>query len=249
MAPCRAERVNLPWTFPCPSLVIVSRAAAAASRSSLASFFSSSASATSGARVARMPLPRTRSSRGARCAASATSTSTALAGNTGSRSSGRSSTARTITSACSTFTSPAPSPTRTGSNRSVSERLGQPHQAEGRGPVLAGLVRPPVRRRRGCDSITYVQGVGVDRDPQLELRQPRLDPGQRGQRVGGFLGTHRPQRHLRHVIQHSGHAATARDTGWRSGVWSAAMTPIQAVTTDSQTPIWGFSTVREVTVG
>ena len=59
------------------------------------------------------------------------------------------------------------------------EGLGEMHQPGGDGPVLPGHVCPPVRRTGRGDVVTDVHRVGMCSDPELQLRQPSLDPGQR----------------------------------------------------------------------
>ena len=232
---------ELPWTFPCPSRVIVNRAAAAASRSSFSSLCASAASATSGARV-QDALAEDPSSRGARWAASATRTSTAFAASTGrGRRGGPRPHAR------------SPGPGR----RSRPRRRGRP------GPARTGRLRALGPAASGGRSRAGPGGSGAPTSsPSTRPRQrPRRAGCRRGQRPAASARRAGASARVNAVsvspassapIDHNATSATssstahtlatARDTGWRSGVWSAAMGPIQAVTTDIQTPISGLST-------
>ena len=185
----------MPWSLPWPSSQMVSRVAAAASRSSRSSRMAWWASAASGQATSRMWRPRCLSALASCSAARSSRCCSAWTRSLGSRSSGRS--AQGPEDGLGLIDMDGAGGERLAGEVVVLEALGEPHRPVCLGPGGPGGVGVPVRGRGGTGGRGHLGPVGVGQEPGLELGQLGLRGLDLVEGGGGLAGVHRPHRQPR----------------------------------------------------
>ena len=231
IAPVRESRVNRPWTLPCPSSYMVSRVAAAASRSSRSRRAASWASAASGQATSRMCRPRCLSALASWSAARSSRCRSALLDHVGVEVVGQLGQGAEDGLG---LLDVDPAGGQGGAGEVVVlEALGEPHRPVRGDPGGAGGVGVPVRGRGGAGVGGDLAPVGVGQDACLELGDLGGEGVELVEGRGGLGGVHRPDRDLGDGVELiAGTSQRPGDRVWLVG--DRCHGPIPAPTTDTR---------------